>query len=268
MEIIQAIFLGVVQGITEVLPISSSGHLVLMPWLFDFKDPGLSFDVALHLGTLFAIVGFFYHDILNILKGGLDLATRKDPSDFYQKMFLFLAAATVPGVLAGVFLEKYASDTLRSPILIAFMLVIFGLVLFIADRLDAKPKKLERISFIDALTIGISQAIAIIPGVSRSGITISTGLFRKLTREDAAKFSFLLSIPIILGASIYELKDISSESLFSSVFIAGFLAAAISSFLSVKFLLSFVRNHNFDVFVYYRIVLAAVIVGVYFLKNF
>ena len=266
MNIIQAIFLGIIQGITEVLPISSSGHLVLIPWIFNFKDPGLSFDVALHLGTLLAIVGFFYRDILNILKGGFDLVTKKDPSDFYQKMFLFLAVATVPGVLAGIFLEKYASDAFRSPILIASMLVLFGLVLFVADRLDVKPKTLQRISFIDALTIGISQAVAIIPGVSRSGITISAGLFIKLTREDAARFSFLLSVPIILGAAVYELKDLSYESLFSSIFIAGFVAAAISSFLSVKFLLSFVRNHNFNVFVYYRIVLAAVIVVISLLK--
>lgn len=266
MNIIQAIFLGIIQGITEVLPISSSGHLVLVPWFFDFRDPGLSFDVALHLGTLFAIVGFFYRDILNILKGGLDLVTKKDPSDFYQKMFLFLASATVPGVLAGIFLEKYASDVFRNPVLIAFTLVLFGLVLFVADHLDIKPKTLQRISFSDGILIGISQALAIIPGVSRSGITISAGLFRKLTREDAAKFSFLLSVPIILGASIYELKDLSYESLFSSVFAAGFIAAAISSFLSVKFLLSFVRNHNFNVFVYYRIILAAVIVVIYLLK--
>ena len=266
MEIIQAIILGVVQGITEVLPISSSGHLVLFPWFFNFKDPGLSFDVALHLGTLLAIVSIFRNDILNILKGGLNIITKKDPSDFYQKLFLFLAVATVPGIVAGVFLKNYAENAFRNPIIIAGTLVLFGLILYIADKLDIKPKNLEKITFLDSVAIGISQAIAIIPGVSRSGITISAGLFRKLNREDGARFSFILSVPIILGAGLYQLKELSFESLVSPVFIIGFLAAFISSFASVKFLMSFVRNHSFNVFVYYRMVLAVVIILVYFLK--
>src|SRR3989304_8340882 len=178
MEIIQAIILGVVQGITEVLPISSSGHLVLFPWFFNFKDPGLSFDVALHLGTLLAIVSIFRNDILNILKGGVNIIAKKDPSDFYQKLFLFLAVATVPGIVAGVFLKNYAENAFRNPIIIAGTLVLFGLILYITDKLDIEPKNLEKITFLDSVAIGISQAIAIIPGGSRSGITISAGLFR------------------------------------------------------------------------------------------
>lgn len=266
MSIFQAIFLGVVQGITEVLPISSSGHLILMPWLFNFKDPGLSFDVALHLGTLFAILSFFHKEIIDIAKGGIGFFTKKDPSSFGQKLFVFLAAATIPGVLAGVLLEKYAENTFRNPLLIAGTTFVFGLILYAANKFDTEPKSLEKITFFDSLIIGISQAVAIIPGVSRSGITISAGLFRKLKREDAARFSFLLSAPIILGAAAFQLKDLTIVELSSSVFIAGFFSALLASFLSIKFLLNYIRTHNFNVFVYYRIILAMLIVGIYLVK--
>lgn len=266
MEILQAIFLGIVQGITEVLPISSSGHLVLAPWFFNFKDPGLSFDVALHLGTLLAIVSVFFGDIRNILKGGFHIVIKKNPSDFYQKLFLFLVQATIPGVLAGVFLQNYAEEFFRNPLIIAGTVLFFGGVLYLADKLDVKPKNLGRITLLDSLLIGFAQSIAIIPGVSRSGITISAGLFRKLTREDAAKFSFILSIPIILGAGLYQLKGLSFESLVSPIFVSGFLAAFFSSLISVKFLMNFVRRHNFNVFVYYRVALAILIIIIYLLK--
>lgn len=267
MDIIQAILLGVVQGVTEILPISSSGHLVLMPWLFDFEDPGLSFDVALHLGTLLAIVLVFYGDIGRVLKGGVDLLTKKDFSDPYQRLVVFLGVGTVPGVVAGVLLEKYANSVFRSPLLIAATLIFFAGILFYADKTGSKTGNLEGMTVYQGLGIGAAQALAIVPGVSRSGVTISAGLLGGLGREDAARFSFLLSIPIILGAAVFQLKDMPAAGLFSAVFVAGFLSAAISSFVSVRFVLSFVRKHSFNVFVYYRIMLSALIVAVYFLKQ-
>jgi len=267
MEILQSIILGIVQGITEVLPISSSGHLVLFPWLFNFEDPGLTFNVALHLGTLVAIFAFFYTEVLAVLRGGINLIYKKDPSDIYQKLFLFLILATIPGVIAGYFLNDYAEEAFRNPLLIAFNLVFFGVILFFADKLESsKGDSLEKISMKKSFGIGLAQALAIIPGVSRSGITISAGLFGKLKREDAAKFSFLLSMPIILGASIFELKDISNGVISSKFFVTGFFTAFISSFLSVKFLMNYIKNHGFKAFVYYRFILAGLIVVVYLLK--
>lgn len=267
MEILQSIILGAVQGITEVLPISSSGHLVLFPWLFNFKDPGLSFDVALHLGTLVAIFAFFFDEVIAILRGGVNLIFRKDPSDIYQKLFLFLVFATIPGVLAGYFLNGYAEDLFRSPLLISFNLVFFGIVLFLADRFGtANTKGLENIDIKRSFLVGFAQALAIIPGVSRSGITMSAGLFRGLSRESAAEFSFLLSMPIIFGASIFELKDLSSGFILSPIFVSGFLSALIFSFLSVKFLMNYIKNYGFKAFVYYRFILAAVILLVYLIK--
>lgn len=259
--------MGVVQGVTEILPISSSGHLVLMPWLFHFKDPGLSFDVALHLGTLIAILLVFYPDVRKVMRGGGDVLTKRDFSDPYQRLFVFLALGTVPGVLAGVFLEKYANTVFRSPLLIAATLLAFGVILFYADKSGSKRENLEDITVYQGLGMGVAQALAIVPGVSRSGVTISAGLLGGLGREDAARFSFLLSIPIILGAAVFQLKDMPPADLLSAVFLAGFLSAAISSFVSVRFVLSFVRSHSFNVFVYYRVMLSALIVAIYFLKQ-
>lgn len=267
MTLIQAIILGIVQGLTEVLPISSSGHLVLVPWFFHFPDPGLSFDVALHFGTLLAIGGFFFWDFVYILKGGVGLITKRDQTDFYQRFFVLLAIATIPGVIAGVFLDKYAEHAFRNPLLIALMLFVFGIVLFVADKLDIKPKSLDKIDLPDSLVVGFSQALAIIPGVSRSGITITAGLFRKFTRDDAARFSFILSFPIILGAAVFKIRHISGSEMFSPVFIAGVLASFITGILTIKFLMDFLRKHSFNVFVYYRILLAAAIVVVYFARR-
>jgi undecaprenyl-diphosphatase len=262
-----AVFLGIIQGLTEILPISSSGHLILAPWLFHFTDPGLSFDVALHLGTMLAIGCFFFSDILNILKGGIGLITKKDVDDFHQRLFVLVAIATVPGVIAGVFLDKYAESAFRSPLLIASTLSIFAFVLLAADRLAAKPKTLEKLNIPDSVVVGLSQALAIIPGVSRSGITITAGLSRKLSREDAARLSFILSFPISLGAAVFKLRHLTASAAFSSTFIAGILTSFITSILTIKFLLNFVRKHNFSVFVYYRIFVAIAIILIYFVRR-
>jgi len=266
MEILQAAVLGLIQGTTEILPISSSGHLVLAPWLFNFSDPGLAFNVALHLGTLGAVIAFFCRDLIKVLKGGLELVTKKDPSDPYQKLFVFLSIATIPGILAGVILEDKAETIFRSPLLIAFTLFFFGLILLFVDKMNTQPKVLEKLNLKDSFLVGLSQALAIIPGVSRSGVTISMGIFRKLNREDAARFSFLLSVPIIFGAAAYSLAKVPLEILVSPIFLVGFLTAFISSFLAIKFLISFIKTRGFSAFAYYRFALAFIIIIFYFLN--
>lgn len=267
MELFYAALLGVIQGITEVLPISSSGHLVLAPWLFNFEDPGLSFDVAVHGGTLVAVITFFYRDILKILSGGINLVTKRDLSDNYQGLFIFLGVATVPGVFAGVFLEQYAESTLRNPLIIAGTLFVFALLLYYVDKTSRKKRDLGSMTLTQSLGIGLSQALAIIPGVSRSGITITAGLFSNLKREEATRFSFLLSVPIILGAAIFGLRGLEISELLSSYFLVGFFSSAIAGFLSIRLLLNYVKKHSFNVFVFYRIVLAAIIVLIYFYRS-
>lgn len=260
MTIIQALILGIVQGIAEMLPISSSAHLVLFPWLFNFPDPGLSFDVALHIGTLAALLVYFWQDWVAVLKGLLRTLKTRKIEVFEQKLFLLLIVATIPGALAGYFFESAAETVFRSPVLIALALSVMGALLYFADSRDKGLKKLKDTNYRNAFTYGLAQALAIVPGVSRSGVTMTTGLFLGFERESVAKFSFLMSAPIIAGAGIFQLKDLSISELSSAVFIVGFLASLVSSFLAIKFLLGYIKNHNFKVFAYYRFILAAIII--------
>lgn len=265
MDIFQAVFLGIVQGVTEVLPISSSGHLVLVPWLWGFEDPGLSFDVALHMGTLLAIIIYFRKDWINIVKGFFSGLKKRQFKTAEEKLPLFIVLATIPGVLAGYFLNNFAEDIFRSPYLIAFMLIFFGYVLILAERLDSQKKKLEKLTARNSLISGIAQAIAIIPGVSRSGITISAGMFQGFTREAAARFSFLISAPIILGAGTFQMRKMTMGDFQSEIFWAGMISSVIASFLTVRFLMKFVKNHKLNIFAYYRFALAGVILLIYIL---
>ena len=196
--------------------------------------------------------------------GGLNMLLERKVGESYEKLFLYILIATIPGVLAGAFLESKAETLFRSPLLVAFSLFAFAFVIFYADRFAKNPKPLEKMDLKDSIFIGLSQALAIIPGVSRSGATISAGLLRKLNRADAARFSFLLAAPIILGAALYNLLKIDVSTLFSTYFIAGFLASAVSGFLAIKFLDSFLKTKNFNLFVYYRVFLATGIVIIYF----
>lgn len=266
MELFQAALLGIIQGVTEVLPISSSGHLVLAPWLFSFEDPGLSFDVAIHVGTLVAVIGFFYRDISKVLNGGVSLIKKRDFNDTYQSLFVFLGVATIPGVLAGIFLEGYSESAFRNPLVIAATLFTFALLLFYADRSSSKKRSLESMTLYQSIGIGMSQALAIIPGVSRSGVTMTAGLFGDLKREDAARFSFILSVPIILGAAIFSLRGLDVSELFSTYFLVGLFSSTIAGFLSIRFLLNYIKKHSFNIFVFYRIILAASIVVIYILR--
>lgn len=238
--------MGIVQGLGEFLPISSTAHLVLVPWLFRWQDPGLVFDVALHLGTLLAVLAYFWRDWLGLVQNGLKgVGTREG------KLFWLLVIGTLPGVVAGLLLEHYAETVFRAPLLVGVMLIAMGLVLYVADHFGARTRGIYQAGWGDALLIGFSQAVAIIPGVSRSGATISAGRFLGLEREAATRFSFLLSTPIILGAGVVGLREIGAGDLTLSFWI-GVAASAASGFGAIAFLLRFVNTRSFNVFVWYR----------------
>jgi len=264
MNIFQAIFLGLVQGVTEVLPISSSGHLVLIPWIFHFPDPGLAFDVALHLGTLIAIVAFFLPDWIRIISGFYAGVKKRRFASYDERLPLYILVSTIPGFLAGYFLNDMAESTFRSPLLIAGMVFLFGIVLLLAEKSVKSAVRTKKDDYKSSLMTGIAQAVAIIPGVSRSGITISAGMFQGFTREAAAKFSFLISAPIILGAGVFEMRGMAMSEFANIIFWAGFVSSVVASFLSIRFLMSFVKNHKLNVFAYYRFALAAIILTLYF----
>lgn len=267
MTIIQATFLGIIQGITEFLPISSSGHLVVVPWFFNFSDPGLSFDIALHLGTLIAIALYFWKDWIIILKLASGKIRRQTiPDDkLYQKNILWLIAiATIPGAMIGYLFEKQAETVFRNPILIALTLIFAGIFLFWADKKSKNFKDLSNMSKKDAVLIGISQAVAIIPGISRSGATITSGLFLGLDRISAARFSFLISAPIIFGAVILKLGDFLRSA--GTIEFIGVLSAAISGYISIAWLLRFIEKVSYKVFFWYRLALAAIIILVYMMR--
>ncbi|MFO7806808.1 MAG: undecaprenyl-diphosphatase UppP [Candidatus Moraniibacteriota bacterium] len=262
MDITQSLILGIIQGITEFLPISSSGHLVLTPWIFDWKDHGLAFDVALHFGTLLAVVAFFWRDWINIFAAAL---TGKKKGDFNRKYLWILVLATIPGVAAGFFLNDLAESFFRSPLVVAFTLSFFGLALFLADKFFKKKKHFGKINFKDGLMIGLAQAVAIVPGTSRSGITMTVGLMLGLTRKSAAKFSFLMATPIIFGASVYKAGDFINKGI-SAVDIIGILAAFVSGYLAIAGMLKFIEKVGYHWFFYYRFLLAALIVLLIFLN--
>lgn len=264
MDLLQSIILGAIQGITEFLPVSSTAHLVLMPWFFSWTDQGLPFNVALHMGSLLAIIYYFWRDWVLIIK------------EFIQSVFnwsfegrpngktgLYLIIATIPGAFAGVIFEQYAAGILRNPLSIAFTLSFFGVLLYFSDRTSQKNKEVREMSMLDCIVIGLSQAFAIIPGVSRSGITITGAMFRNLNREEAARFSFLLGAPLIAGAGVFEARHLDPAEVMSVPFIAGVAASAVFAFLAIKFLLRFVRKSSYTVFVVYRLGLAVVIAALY-----
>jgi undecaprenyl-diphosphatase len=266
---LQAFVLGIVQGLGEFLPISSSAHLILAPWLFNWPDQGLGFDVALHWGTLLAVVVYFRKDILLIIKGfwhSLFKSTRDLENNIYQRLSWLLVIASIPAAIFGKLLEHTVETSFRNPLLIAATLSVVGLILWTADVYGRKQKTLAHISKWQALIIGCSQAIALIPGVSRSGATMTTGLFLGFTAQDAARFSFLMSIPVTLGAGLLKLPEFH-QGVTTLELIVGFATSAIVGFLAIKFLLRYLSTRSFGIFVWYRLALAAVIVIVYFSRG-
>jgi len=261
-----AIFLGFVQGLTEFLPISSSGHLALLEYYLKVEGGGLNFDILLHVGSLLALLIYFRADWLNMATA----VVRPSPyTRLERRLFICLIAATIPGALAGVLLQHSAETVFRLPWRIALLLGGLGILLILAERLARHLRPLTNLNLGDALLIGLSQALAIMPGVSRSGITMTTGLFLGFTRESAARFSFLLATPIIAGAGLYDLLKMLKhppEQLSWAAGILGFLSALVFSYLTIDFLLRFLRRHTFYPFAIYRLLLAAVILGLTFLK--
>ena len=269
--IIQSIFLGIVQGLGEFLPISSTAHLALLPYFWDFKDPGLAFDVALHLGTLIAVVGFFWKDWVGIISNSKFLISNQIPnpnaknSNYSPRMIWFIVIATIPGVLAGLLFESKAEEAFRSPLLIAGALFIFGLILYLVDKCFSAKKDLTKINIWESIVIGVAQAIAIIPGVSRSGATMTAGRFFGLDRKSAARFSFLLSTPIIAGAAVLKIKYLLNNITDIHLILA-IIFAAVSGWLAIKYILQFLEKYSYAVFFWYRTALAIIIVLFYFAK--
>jgi undecaprenyl-diphosphatase len=270
MNLFEAIIFGIIQGATEFLPISSSGHLVLAHSLFGTEEVGLAFDVALHLGTLLSIIIYFFNDFWQIAKALMGVHQDPLKNTRLRKLALAICVGTVPGVIAGLLLGDMAEKYFRSPIMVAGSLAAFGLLLLIADKTGRRTRDFKAISMFDAIIIGIAQALAIIPGVSRSGITITSGLFCSLDRQAAVRFSFLLSAPIIAGAGLYKIPEIISQGLLTdqfSYYLTGFLTSAISGYLFIAFLMRFIKARSFAIFSYYRFGLAALVVGTYLLLS-
>lgn len=253
MTVFQSIVLGIVQGLGEFLPISSSAHLVLIPWLLKWQDPGLTFDVALHMGTLLAVIIYFWRDWVSLLQGAI---SRKSSNE--KRIFWYLVIATIPGAVIGFVLESKAETVFRSPLLIGVMLIIMGIFLYLADRRQ-QLRTMSTMTVSDAILIGLSQALAIIPGVSRSGSTMTVARWLSLTREDAARFSFLMSTPIITGAGLLSMKDLSLSDI-NLAFIIGVVTSFIIGILSISFLLRYLKTSNFKIFVGYRFILGTIVV--------
>jgi len=259
MSYLYSISLGVIQGLTEFLPISSSGHLILLPKLFHFSDQGLAFDVAMHLATALAVLIVLRKDILRIIKGMFIAKSN-------NKTWLYILLGIIPAGLAGFFLDSYIESNLRSPQLVAFNLIFFGFILWLAERYSHKKtnptNNLEKIGWRKSLVVGFTQILSLSPGTSRSGITISTGLFANFSRETAIKFSFILSLPLILAAGIYKATDLHIATLSSPELInlvVGFLASFISGILAIKLMLRFITRHGFKYLILYRILLGIAI---------
>jgi undecaprenyl-diphosphatase len=265
----QALVLGVTKGLTELLPISSSGHLILVPWLANWhylethEDFNKTFDVALHLGTLAAVVVYFWADVVRYTKAWLRSVGSRSISGPDQRIAWYVFAATIPAALAGALGEDFIEGKLGQPWQIAIFLAVFGILLWLADQLPERIS-IPGLRFGPAFAVGVSQILALMPGVSRSGITITTGRAAGLNRDAAARFAFLLLIPIVFGAVVYKgVKHVLLESLppgSTGPFIVGTLAAAGVGLVAIDLLLGYVRRHGYTVFVIYRLILAAIIV--------
>lgn len=261
MDIFQALILGIVQGLTELLPISSSAHLFLIPWIFGWKEIG-DFDVALHFGTLLAIGIFFFKDWIALIKGGYNQVVKKEKTT-EGSMFWYIVIATIPGGAIGFLLDKYASDLLTNQFIIAIALIVMGIILYVVDKKSKSEIEYKDMTFKQTFLIGLSQALAFIPGVSRSGITMTVARGMGIKRESAAKYSFMLSAPIVLAATLYKLKDFAFGDL---SFYIGVLASFIVGILVIKFLLQYLQKGSFKGFAIYRIILGIIVLVIAFTR--
>ena len=266
MPLLQVVILALIQGIAEFLPISSSAHLIIAPWLLGWNDPGLTFDVALHVGTLVAVVAYFFRSWVQIIlhgfgiQYGTDETLRQNP-----RLLWLLIIGTIPGGVAGFLFEKQAESTFRSPLLIGAMMILMGVVMWVAERMGKRLRNLGAVTTTDSLTIGAAQALALIPGVSRSGVTITAGLFRNLDRVAAARFSFLLATPIIAGAAMKKLYDVIKHGGIPvdmhMPFAVGIVVSGLSGLAVIAFFLQFLQRRGLYFFVYYRLVFGIIVIA-------
>jgi undecaprenyl-diphosphatase len=267
MTVAQALALGILQGLGEFLPISSSGHLIVVPWLLGWPPQSLSFDVALHLGTLAAVLYAFAGDWARLLAGaGRSLLQGRPLASPEGRQLGLLALASVPAAVAGVLLDDWAETAFRAPGLVAATMAVMGAVLLVADR-RAGSAESEAVSLRDALLIGTAQALALVPGVSRSGATISMALLLGYRREAAARFSFLLATPITFGAALVKVPHLLQGGGDTGPVLAGMAAAAVVGLLSIKVLLAYVRTRDYRPFVYYRFAFAALVLAVILVRG-
>ena len=257
--IFQAVVLGIVQGLAELLPISSSAHLALTPYFVGWADPGLAFDVSLHLGTLIALVWYFRAEWIDMTKSAWRIASTRRIETMHDRRLVYLVVATIPAGVGGLLLNDLAETTFRSPMIIGTSLIVMGVLLWAVDRWSARARMIEEVTMRDSILMGCAQVLALIPGVSRSGSTITAGRFLKLDRPSAARFSFLMSMPITLAAVVLKVPEAIRADGISAPLVAGVIAAAISSWLAITVLLRYVSKHSFGVFAVYRVLLAAVV---------
>ena len=262
MEVYQALILGIVQGLTELLPISSSAHLTIIPWIFNWNIPE-AFDVALHFGTLLAIVIYFFKDWLELIKGGFKYAVKKEKT-VQGRMFWYIVLATIPGGIIGLLLDTFAGDILKKPVIIAIALIVMGIILYIVDKKAKSTTDYEHMSFKQTFLIGLSQCLAFIPGVSRSGITMTAGRALGVDRESVARYSFMLSAPIVFAATIFKIKDF----VFSVPFFVGVIASFLVGIIVIKWLLNYLKKGSFKIFAIYRVVFGIIILGFVIARGF
>jgi undecaprenyl-diphosphatase len=265
MDLIQLIIISVVQGVTEFLPVSSSAHLILLPQLMDWEDQGLAIDVAAHLGSLFAVIFYFRKDFRSILINGLKITFKSNYAEIDNKLLWFIILASIPALVAGFVFREIISDYMRNPLIISFTTIFFGLLLWLSDIFGRRDREISSMNKKDALIIGFSQILAFIPGTSRSGITMTTGLLLGLDRNTAVKFSFFMSVPIIIAGASYEAINLvqlgNNIDLFN--FIITIFLSAVSSLLAIHWFLKFLDKIGMVPFVIYRLVLGITLIFIF-----
>jgi undecaprenyl-diphosphatase len=265
LELIQAIILGVVQGLTEFLPVSSSGHLLLSQYFLGMNQErfGLAFDAAIHTGTVLAVVTYFWRDLLRMARAFLVSLPDPNFEDRNQRMAYLILVATIPAGIVGFFFSSFFEQEVRSPWLVAFNLVLVGVLFIVGESVGLRNRNSDKLRFGEALGIGLAQTAALFPGVSRSGATITLGLFLGLRRDEAARFSFLMSVPITTAAALLSLTDLFGKGVDAHgalLFLAGSVSSGVVGYLAIRFLLGYLADHSLRVFAYYRFALAAVVV--------
>ena len=267
MTVWQAIILGVLQGLAEFLPISSSAHLALTPWILGWQSPGLAFDVALHIGTLAAVLWFFRAQWVALARAAWRIVVTRRIDTEEERRVLYLIIATIPGGIGGLLLAEHAETVFRTPALIATTLIIMGVILWAVDRFAPQERPLGQMRWTHALLFGLAQVLALVPGVSRSGSTMTAGRAMGFHRESAAVFAFLMSMPITAAAAVYEVPKAIAEGGMGAPILAGIIASGLSGWLAISVLLRYVARHGFGVFAAYRILVGLAVLALVAMRS-